>query len=132
VRAVLTAVLLAVAVLACGGSTPATSGPSSIALRTQEPVGSETPVGCPAAVIEGVLVADPGSGVALDDPAGFVRPVIWPHGYSGRPGTPIAVVDADGNLIAQVGDRVRIGGGEITGDGAWLACGGTTVLAAGG
>ena len=107
-------------------------GPSPIALRTQEPIGTETPVGCPAAVIEGVLVVDAATGVALDDPAGFVRQVIWPHGYSGRPGTPIAVVDADGNVVAQVGDRVRIGGGEITGDGAWLACGGTTVLGPGG
>ena len=121
--------LLAIVVVACGnGAGPSSPGPTPIALRTQEPVGSETPVGCPAALIEGVLVADEASGVALDDPAGFVRPIIWPHGYSGRPGAPIAVVDAGGNVIARVGDHVRIGGGEITGDGAWMACGGTTVV----
>ncbi len=116
-------------VLGCRGTeAPGQAEPTSIALRTQEPVDSETPPGCPAALIEGELVADPTTGVAIHDPAGLIRAVIWPHGYSGRPGTPIAVVDEDGNVIARVGDTVRIGGGEITGDGAWMACGGVEVL----
>jgi hypothetical protein len=127
-KILLVSVMLATIGLACSptGSQPA--GPTPIALRTQEPIGSETPVGCPAALIEGTLVADHATGVALDDPAGFVRPVIWPHGYSGRPGTPVAVVDASGAVVARVGDRVQIGGGEITNDGAWMACGGIKVL----
>ena len=121
--------LAACLVVGCRGpDAPGQAEPSPIALRTQEPVDAETPPGCPAALIEGVLVADDATGVALDDPAGFVRPIIWPHGYSGRPGTPIVVVDESGKVIARVGDTVRIGGGEITGEGAWMACGGVEVV----
>jgi hypothetical protein len=128
-RTTVFALIAAWSLLACGGpgaSSP--PGPTPIALRTQELVGSETPIGCPAALIEGVLVADAESGVALRDGEGLVEIVIWPYGFSGRVGDPIAVVDADGKIVARVGDRVRIGGGAIGPDGAWMACGGVEVL----
>ena len=116
-------------VAGCRGlDAPSQAGPSPIALRTQEPIGSETPPGCPAALIEGVLVTDEASGVALRDPSDGVVAIIWPNGFSGRAGTPIAVVDASGKVIARVGDTVQIGGGAIGADGAWMACGGISVL----
>lgn len=128
-RSSVLAVVAAVSLVACGGAGPTGSaGPAPIALRTQQPVGSETPPGCPAALIEGVLVADAESGVALRDTEGLIEIVIWPHGYSGRVGDPVAVVDADGIVVARVGDRVRIGGGEIGPDRSWMACGGITVV----
>lgn len=129
VRSSVLAVVAALSLVACGGSgSTGSAGPTPIALRTQEPVGSETPPGCPAALIEGVLVADAESGVALREADGHVEIVIWPHGYSGRVGDPVAVVDADGNVMARVGDRVRIGGGEIGPGRSWMACGGITVV----
>ena len=122
-------VVAAVSLVACGGAGPSgPAGPTPIALRTQQPIGSETPPGCPAALIEGVLVVDQRSGIALRDPSGGIEDLIWPHGDSGRVGDPITVVDADGNVVARVGDQVRIGGGEIGADGAWMACGGITVV----
>ena len=128
-RSSVLAVVAAVSLVACGGAGPTGSaGPTPIALRTQQPVGSETPPGCPAALIEGVLVADAASGVALRDTEGLIEIVIWPHGYSGRVGDPVAVVDAESNVVARVGDRVRIGGGEIGPDRSWMACGGITVV----
>ena len=102
--------------------------PAAIALRTQEPVGSETPPGCPAALIEGVLVADDATGVALDDPAGSS---VLSSGHMATPagrGRRSRSWMGTGWSIARVGDRVRIGGGEITGDGAWMACGGVEVV----
>jgi hypothetical protein len=82
-----------------------------------------------AALIEGTLVREEQSGVALRDPQGMVRQVIWPNGYSARDdGGRLVVLDASGNVVAHEGDRVSIGGGEIDAMGTWLGCGGTTVL----
>ncbi len=130
--ALLTVVLLSAC--AAGPSASAahigTPPPGVIALRTQAPEPGETPAGCPAALIEGVLVRDAQSGVGLRDAQGLVRGVIWPNGYSARDdGGRLAVLDGSGNLVAHEGDRVSIGGGEIDTIGTWLGCGGTTVLA---
>ncbi len=82
-----------------------------------------------AALIEGTLVRDARSGVALRDPQRQVRQVIWPHGYHVRnEGGRLVVLDAADRVVAGEGDRVSIGGGEIDAAGTWLACGGTTVL----
>ena len=83
-----------------------------------------------AALIEGVLVREEQSGVALQDRQGLVHQVIWPNGYSARDDIGrLVVLDASGNIVAHEGDRVSIGGGEIDAKGTWLGCGGTTVLA---
>jgi hypothetical protein len=103
------------------------AGCGDVRLRTQEP----QPVGaaCMAALIEGMLVRDAPSGLALRDPQGLLRQVVWSNGYSahndaGR----LVLLDASGVVVAREGDRVSIGGGEIDSNGTWLACGGTTVL----
>lgn len=102
-----------------------TPPPGVVALRTWEP---ETPVACPAARIEGILVRHPQSGAGLRDTEGVVRQVIWPRDYSTRDdGGRLAVLDGTGNVIAHEGDRVEIGGRDIAG--TWLGCQGMTILA---
>ena len=82
-----------------------------------------------AAVLTGTLVRDATSGVALRDPQGLVRQVVWPYGYAARDdGGRFVVLDASGAVVAHEGDRVSIGGGEIGTDGTWGGCGETTIL----
>jgi hypothetical protein len=83
-----------------------------------------------AALITGTLVRNAQSGVGLRDDQGLVRQVVWPNGYSARDlGGRLALIGQDGKVIAHEGDHVSIGGGEIDGQGTWLACGGTQVVA---
>ena len=103
-------------------------GPILIRVLTQEP---PPPGGrpCMEALLEGVLVAHDRFGIAVADPAGFVRPVIWPFGYAaaqvdGR----LALLDERGLPVAAVGDPVRLTGGETSSNGAWETCGGPRVV----
>ena len=100
------------------------SPPGGVALRTWDP---PTPVACPAARTEGILVRHPQSGAGLRDNEEVVRQVIWPRDYSTRDdGGRLAVLDGAGNVIAHEGDRVEIGGQDI--GGTWLGCGGMRIL----
>lgn len=80
-------------------------------------------MGCPAARLDGTLVADAGSGTAVlvgDE----LKPVIWPFGFTARDDAGvIEVVDASGNVVARTGEVVALSGGEITSDGRWSTCG---------
>lgn len=71
-----------------------------------------------AAILEGVLVAYPDGGLAVDDGNGTLRRVQWPDGYreEGQ-----SLIGPDGAEIARVQDRIVIGGGE-TSEGTWVAC----------
>ena len=102
-----------------------------ISVPTQKPQPPGTPQACPAALITGTLVADVRWGIALDDPAGFVREVVWPSGYAARDDGRLLLLNEAGRVVAREGDQVTIGGGEIGSDGAWLACGGLTVIVQG-
>jgi hypothetical protein len=100
-----------------------------VALRTQAPKPDATGQVCIAASIEGTLIRDEQSGVALADPRGLVHVVVWPNGYSARADAGrLVVLDGSGDVVARVGDRVSIGGGEVDANGTWLACEGTTTL----
>lgn len=125
---VLGAVTLVAACAANASPSPSSAGtppPGVIALRTWEP---QTPVACPMARIEGILVRHPQSGAGLRDSEGVLRQVIWPQDYSTRDdGGRLAVLDGTGNVIAHEGDRVEIGGQDV--GGPWLGCGGMKVLA---
>src|SRR3989304_2870261 len=45
--------------------------------------------------------------------------LIWPYGFSLRTeGEEIQVIDENGQVFARVGDNIRVGGGEITGENA--------------
>lgn len=77
-----------------------------------------------AALLSGVLVQEPQSGVGIRDDNGEVWQVIWPFGYTARVDADrFAILDATGNVLAHVGDRVGVGGGEV-GAGVWLGCDG--------
>lgn len=40
--------------------------------------------------------------------------LIWPYGYSLRiEGKEIQAIDSDGQVVARVGDRIKVGGGEV-------------------
>lgn len=80
---------------------------------------------CPAALIEGTLVADLDGGSHLTS-GGRDTPLVWPPGYDIRAGTAakpsIDVLDQDGNVVAHAGDLVRLRGG-LDGNGRWQICG---------
>jgi hypothetical protein len=137
VRAAVAAALL---VAAAGCATPSPGSVSSsaspavlVAVPTQSPpAASGTPAPCMAALAEGVLAADDRWGIALEDPAtGVIREVIWPFGFvARRDAAGLSLMDAAGAIVARVGDRVSIGGGEIDAAGTWLACPGDITVVA--
>ena len=116
----LRAAVVATLVAACAAPS-LTIAPGGVQLRAQETPTNE----CMAARMEGTLVRDPRSGLALRQTTGIVEQVIWPFGYSAREeGGRLAVLDATGTVLAYEGDQVAVGGGEIE-SGTWLACAGT-------
>ena len=84
---------------------------------------------CPAALLDGTLVAQDDGGLAIKATAGGrVHEVTWPAGYSVQRGPKrLVVTDFFGTVIAQEGDRVQLGGGETSSDGPWGVCGQITV-----
>jgi hypothetical protein len=107
-------------VAACTSST--TVAPSLVALETQEPGAT-----CLQALTAGRLVADPASGVALGSPDGSHLTLIWPAGWTDRAdGGSIAILDANGTVVAHVGDTVSMGGG---GPDPWFVCPPLTLVA---
>jgi len=82
-------------------------------------------VACPAALLDGTLVAHGDSDLAVkESTGGFVREVTWPAGVSVQRGPErLVVTDFFGAVIAQEGDHVQLGGGERWSDGPWGVCG---------
>jgi hypothetical protein len=116
-------ILLVCATLtACAPTEPSVPPIELIGVPTQPRLpDDQTPPACPPATIEGRLVADAVAGVALEEPNGRRRSVIWPFGYALRPGDPPALLDAEGEVVALIGDLVELTGGEDSG-GAWRVC----------
>jgi hypothetical protein len=105
-------------------------GPASSPTRAPVPGGTAAP--CPAALIEGTLVADERQGMALDGTDGVRRQILWPPGYTiQRDASGLVLYDAVGSIVAREGEVVTIGGGERGSDGPWLACGDITVMESG-
>lgn len=72
----------------------------------------------------GPLVADARWGIALDDPAGFVREVPWPYGFvAARRNGRTVLLNGAGQIVAGEGDVVAMTGGEVGSNGPWLVCG---------
>jgi hypothetical protein len=113
-------------------SAPIAAGPPLIAVPTQEP--APTQLACMAALLDGVLIADPRWGVAVQVASGGpIHKVIWPNGFTARTeGGRLALLDRDGHVVAHTGDRVQVSGGEGGADDAWFACDGTIVVVQGG
>jgi hypothetical protein len=77
---------------------------------------------CPAALIEGTLVADLDGGIHLSS-GGLDTPLAWPSGYFLQAGDgSIDVRDKDGNVVAHAGDAIRLRGG-LDEQGRWQICG---------
>jgi hypothetical protein len=90
--------------------------------------------GCDLALVEGRLVADARSGLALAaDETGASIEIIWPFGYSARRDpVELALIDERGAVVAREGDRINVGGGSGADD-AFVACAGSVrVLQPGG
>jgi hypothetical protein len=102
-------------VAACTSTSP--TGPNHVVLKTQPPG-----LVCMQALTGGQLVADPVSGVGLRSAGGPVVHLSWPPGWSARDDAgSIAIVDANGAIVAHVGDTVQLGGGGGSG-GDWDVC----------
>jgi hypothetical protein len=127
-----TILVLTTSVVAACVAEERTSQPlaSVIALRTMEAPPPGTPLPCPAAALEGQLVEDARWGLAIvERQSGRIREVIWPHGYAARlDASGLVLLDQRNQIVARAGERLRVGGGELGGDGPWLACGGITRL----
>lgn len=108
------------------------AAPEPIPLLNADPPPAGTTGPCAAALIDGRLVADAATGLAiqvdgeLDSP---IIPIRWPFGYTARvDALGYALVDDGGATIAHVTDRLRVGGGLDTND-VWGACGGISGVA---
>jgi hypothetical protein len=77
---------------------------------------------CPDTSIEGVLVRREPDGVGVAIGAGDqVRTVMWPPGYgAARTPSGLVLLDENDQIVARVGDRVRVGGWDQ--EGRWFAC----------
>jgi hypothetical protein len=118
-RAVLVVVGSDVLFIAAGyrDSLPIQPPPSQVALQTQ-PAGAL----CMDALTGGELVADPATGVGLGTASGPVGHLRWPAGWTAwQDAGSITIVDANGAVIAHVGDTVSMGGGGGSA-GEWWVC----------
>lgn len=84
--------------------------------------GIGTPQACPAALLEGRLVADGHGSAAVETEFG-TTPVRWPDGYHVDDGDEVALLDERGNLVATEGEIVYVGGGMNATDDVFIACG---------
>ena len=118
-------VVLAATLVACAGPAPA----DVIPVPTSAPTGLFGPSGCPAALLEGELVADDEFGFVVAHVDGFSSPVTWPHGFFARDAPRRELFDASGRLVAREGDHVALGGGEGTAGPGFVVCGQLDVTA---
>jgi hypothetical protein len=112
-------IVLVIAVLAaaCGPSQPQAQV-IPIATQAPPPPGE---VACAMALLEGTLVLDVRTGLGVMAPDGPVIPVLWPNGWRALATSPVSLVDADGKVIAHLGDHLSMAGG-VGNDDRWLAC----------
>jgi hypothetical protein len=81
------------------------------------------PVGCYASSIEGELVTDPVDGVALIEPGGHRRSVIWSSSWSGRrSGAEVEILNSRGKVEFRTGSYVHIAGARDPDSDGWMAC----------
>ena len=80
---------------------------------------------CDEALASGRLVASAQSGLAIADSTGHVTEVLWPFGYTARQeAAGLALLDADGRVVAHQGDVIELGGG-LGANNVWAACAGS-------
>ena len=113
-------ILLAIAILAAAACGPSQPEVQVIPIATQAPP-PPGEIACMTALLEGTLVLDVRSGLGVMGDGGPVIPVQWPNGWRGVATSPVALVDADGKVIAHVGDHLSMGGGFGVDD-RFIAC----------
>jgi hypothetical protein len=116
---ILRLVLVALAAVSCAGPPPA----DLIAVPTSASTGIFGPTACPAALLEGELIADDEFGFVVTHRDGFSSPVTWPHGYVARDASRRELLDDSGRVVAREGDFVALGGGETGAGPGFVVCG---------
>ncbi len=92
---------------ACGNNSDATLLPAPYFPQLKD-----EPNGYPAELLTGELVLVDGC-LRLNDNEGTSRLLIWPHDYSvSVESNVIHIIDGTGQAVAQVGDKLRVGGGS--------------------
>lgn len=81
------------------------------------------PAACPAALLEGELVADDEFGFIVAHADGFTSAVTWPYGYVARDALRRELLDGSGRVVAREGDFVALGGGETGAGPGFVVCG---------
>lgn len=67
------------------------------------------------ALFEGTLTLEDGC-LRLQDGTEEGYAAVWPSGFSFRAeGDEVTIVDSEGELVARVGERLLVGGGELPG-----------------
>lgn len=93
----------------------------TLSTRTAPPFG-ETPGACPAALLEGNLIADGDSHLVVQPDRGPRSRLRWPSGYVVRRAMErLEVLDPEGEVVAREGDMVALGGGQLGTD-VWDVC----------
>jgi hypothetical protein len=87
------------------------------------------PMGCPAALLSGVLVERDGQ-LVVEAPNGEVTPVDWSNYTIRRDGDDLLVTQYWFNVLAREGDAVNLGGGHVAGgaDAPFQVCGQVEVV----
>ena len=113
-------VLVALVLAGCAGSAPAHLIPVPTSAATGFRGG---PAACPAALLEGELVADDEFGFVVAHADGLASAVTWPHGYVARDAPRRELLDDSGRVVAREGDLVALGGGETGAGPGFVVCG---------
>lgn len=110
---ILLLIVLCLLTSACGAPAESPVG-VLVPVPTQEAHLGFGPQACPAALLEGTLVEDAETGVAVQGPDERFPPavVVWPNGYvAADVGDTRVLMDGRGAVVARVGDHVSAGGG---------------------
>lgn len=113
-------VLVAVAAVGCAAPAPAGLIPVPTSAASGFPGG---PAACPAALLEGELVADDEFGFVVAHADGFTSAVTWPHGYVARDAPRRELLDDTGRIVAREGDLLALGGGQGSAGPGFVVCG---------
>ncbi len=132
-RVIALAIVLLALPVGCGLTPVATSAPSGLPEATRssnasQPASTATAAACMSALLRGQLTRAADGSLTVKDDVGVSYSVVWPAGYTKSSDAVPKLLDAQGVVIAQLGDRVLVVGGVGEG-GRWIACSGGVAIA---